>query len=220
MAHPEHGACPGRGRPRDPEIDTAILKATQRQLAAYGYERMSVEAIATEAGVTKPTIYRRWPSKADLATAALAAMQAQEPPPVTGCTRADVTAHLNHFRRSIERPLGMSMIGSLLVEEQYLPKLMDLFRQRVVQPRRRMLRLVLEEAQARGEIRPTADLDLVISTLLGAFYAQYLTGGSLPKDWAERVVDTLWDGIASAASAGERRPRKLVGPGGLAGTEH
>src|SRR4051794_10384858 len=55
------------GRPRSAHIDDAVLKATLRHLAERGYAGMSVNAIAAELGISKPTIYLRWPSKVDLA---------------------------------------------------------------------------------------------------------------------------------------------------------
>lgn len=55
---------PTRGRPRDPRTQSAILAATRTLLSTGGYEQSSMDAIAREAGVSRPTIYRRWPSKA------------------------------------------------------------------------------------------------------------------------------------------------------------
>ena len=49
---------------RDPQVDTQILAATRRLLVDRGYQRISMDAIAEAAGVSRPTIYRRWPSKA------------------------------------------------------------------------------------------------------------------------------------------------------------
>lgn len=192
----------GPGRPRDPAVDDAILRATLRQLAANGYGGMSVEAIAAEAGVTKPTVYRRWPSKADLATAALAVLQAEESPPARGEGRADLVALLATFRRSLLRPNGMSMLCTLLAEEERTPELIALFRERIVASRRRGVRDLLDAAWARGELRPDADLDAAVNALIGSFYARYLTGDGVPADWPERIVATVWGGIARDAGDG------------------
>ena len=67
----ESGPVVNQGSPRDHSIDQAVIQATQRNLAANGYHRMSLEGIAAEAGTTKATLYKRWSSKADLATAAM-----------------------------------------------------------------------------------------------------------------------------------------------------
>jgi AcrR family transcriptional regulator len=62
------------GRPRDQSIDRRVLDVARRHLALHGYESMSVLAIADAAGTTRQAVYRRWPTKADLATAAIASM--------------------------------------------------------------------------------------------------------------------------------------------------
>ncbi|MEB3023945.1 TetR/AcrR family transcriptional regulator [[Mycobacterium] crassicus] len=59
-------ASPGRGRPRNPRTEQAITEATRRLLARDGYDQVSIEAIAREADVSRPTVYRRWPSKTHL----------------------------------------------------------------------------------------------------------------------------------------------------------
>lgn len=184
------------GRPRDPGVEEAVLRATLRRMAADGYVRMSVDAIAAEAGVSKPTVYRRWAGKADLATAALALLRAEEPAPTGASARDDLAATLRNFQRSLLRPHGMAMIGTLLAEEAHNPELLALFRDRVVGPRRRMLREALDQAAAGGELRPGADLEAAVAMLVGAFYAAYLAADRVPDDWADRVVATVWDGIA------------------------
>ena len=62
------------GRPRDPAADRAILDATLHLLAEQGYQAMSIEGVAAASGVSRPTVYRRYASKADLVAAALAGL--------------------------------------------------------------------------------------------------------------------------------------------------
>jgi AcrR family transcriptional regulator len=187
------------GRPRAPATDERILDATYRLLAQHGYVRMSMDAVAVEAGVTKPTIYRRWPAKIDLAMAALVAYCDTSRPAIVGDTRADLVAEMEHFRRAIARPYGMSLLGTVLAEEHETPELLAAFRENLVVPRRRALRAILEAAQARGELRAGADVDLAANMLVGAFYAQYLAGSPFASDWSEKLVATLLAGLAIAA---------------------
>jgi AcrR family transcriptional regulator len=184
-----------RGRPRDASLDDRILDAALRHLAAKGYARLSIESIAEEAGVPKPTVYRRWKSKPDLATAALARLQSQEPFPLACTTRAELTRILENFRTNLLRPNGMAMIGTLLAEESHHPELLTFFRERIVGPRRRMLREALERGIERGDIDQKADLDCAVNLLVGSFYALYLTGRGIPKDWPRRTVGTVLAGI-------------------------
>ncbi|WP_405132841.1 TetR/AcrR family transcriptional regulator [Nocardia sp. NBC_01388] len=71
---------PARGRPRDAARDLAILDATLKLLVEVGYDQLSIESVATEAGVGKPTIYRRYPGKAALVAAAVDRRAASVPP--------------------------------------------------------------------------------------------------------------------------------------------
>jgi AcrR family transcriptional regulator len=184
------------GRPRCGATDEAVLMATLRQLATAGYSRMSVEAIAEEAGTTKPTIYRRWPSKAELVVAALARFQTTDVPRPTGSLRDDLVALLGDFQAKLLRPNGMAMIGTILVEERYTPELIRTFRKNIVRPRRAGILSILEAARDRGELREDADLDAAVNMLVGAFYARYLTGDGIPEDWGSRIVDELLVGMA------------------------
>lgn len=65
-------ARPRAGRPRDGRLDRAILEVTERLLMTEGYDDLTIEAVAEQAGVSRPTVYRRWPDKAHLVLAAVA----------------------------------------------------------------------------------------------------------------------------------------------------
>jgi hypothetical protein len=89
----------------------------------------------------------------------------------------------------------MSLLGTVLAEEHETPELLALYREHVVRPRRQAVRAVLERARERGELRADADLDLAVTMLIGAYYAQYLAGDPFPPDWAERGVDAILRGM-------------------------
>jgi AcrR family transcriptional regulator len=193
-----HDPASPRGRPRDLDADRRILDAALRLLGRDGYARMSLDAVAAEAGVTRPTIYRRYAGKADLAEAALAALAARRDeslPAETGDLRTDLVAHLRHFKEGVSRPFGVALVGTVLAEERETPGLLAMYRERIVGPRRRLIRGVLERAVARGGLRPGADLDAAVNALVGAFYAHYLVGAPFAADWEERVVETVVAGI-------------------------
>jgi len=183
------------GRPRETEIDERVLQATLQQLACMGYSRMSVDEVAKLAGTTKPAIYRRWASKEDLATAALARLQSEGMPQPTGDVRADLIAVLKDFQKKLMRPNGMAMIGTLLVEEQHNPELLKCFRERIVVPRRCGIARILSEGQASGQISAEADIEMASTLLVGAFYAHYLTGKPMPREFHVRVVDSVLAGL-------------------------
>ena len=171
------------------------MRAAMRVMARSGYSGMSIEEVAAEAGVSRPTIYLRYPGKAELATAALASYRDVGRPEETGDTHDDLVARLRHFRRGVERPFGMAMIGSVLAEEHATPELLSLFRERVVEPRRNEVREVLEHAHERGELRKDTDLEAAVNMLIGSYYARYLAGDPFPEEWPEAVVGTVLKGL-------------------------
>ena len=184
------------GRPRDPNVEQRLLEVTLQHLAREGYSRMSVDGIAEQAGVGKPTIYRRWKGKADLATAALGLLQVAEPDVDTGSTVGDLTGILVNFRRSLLRPNGLSLIGTVLAEEHHTPELLELFRQRIVAPRRQMIRTGLERARVKRELGPRADIETAVNMLIGAFYAHYLASPRIGVDYPAQLVAMVWTGIS------------------------
>jgi AcrR family transcriptional regulator len=185
-----------RGRPRDPGVDAAIVEAAVRVLRERGFAGMSVEGVAAEAGVGKAAIYRRYRDKADLAATAVTAVRDTGGPPDTGDARADLLERLRRVRAGIEAA-GMPMIGTLLVEEENTPELLERFRERSIRPGRQGGREILERARGRGEVREDADLDVALDMLVGSLFARHLAGQPFPPDWEQRVVDAVWRSIAA-----------------------
>ena len=184
----------GSGRPRNEAIDRAVIEAAQGHLARYGYEAMSLVAVAEEAGTTRQALYRRWPSKADLATSAITALDRDAAHPATGDPFADLVAELEAFRRGVSRPNGMSMVGTML-QDSVDPELRRLYRARIVRPRRARLRAILQRAVDSGALRPDADLDVAVTMLTGSWYGRELVGDPVPRHWARRVATLVWRGL-------------------------
>ncbi|MCW3002898.1 MAG: hypothetical protein JWQ20_2196 [Conexibacter sp.] len=186
MAEPSRGP----GRPREEGTDARILDATLRLIARDGYKRMTLRAIAAEAGVSKATIYLRWRDKADLATAAVALGPLTEAPGPTGRTREDLLAHLRWFRAASTRTSATGLVGACLMEEHHTPTLLQLLRERALVPRWTALRRILSTALEQGEVPAGSDVDALTDMAFGAFYAQYLRGAD-GEELDVRVVDTL-----------------------------
>lgn len=192
-----------RGRPRDPLIEEAILRAARYRLAVDGYTRMTIGAIAADAGVTRPTIYRRWSSKHDLVVDALdyafRAQQAANPPPDLDAMPAR-EAVIEAMRRLDPRQhdrTGIKLIGNVLAEAEHTPGLLELVRKHAVKPRRELLLDTLRAVQARGEIRPDLDLDVIGDLCMGSYFSAYLRAGEGGDDLPARVVDALWPAMRS-----------------------
>ena len=187
-----------RGRPRDPEVDQAILQTTLKLLTEYGYAGLSVERVAAEAGVGKTTIYRRYATKEELVAAAVGALKDElGPPPDTGDTLNDIVEMLVRSLEMLERGPGFAMIGALLVEERRNPGLIELFRQRIIRPRRDDVIMVLQRGVERGEIRADADLAVATNAILGAILANHIFGAPESAEIIQHTVDTIWQGLIS-----------------------
>src|SRR4051795_1529832 len=132
---------PARGRPQDPRRRQAILEAATYLLAEVGYDRMTVDALATRAGVSKPTIYRRWPGgKLEIVAEAIRCKRAEFGElPDTGTLRGDLMAMLGGVLDSIDAQLA----GGLLSHLRSSPELSDLIRNEVVNDERQRYALLL-----------------------------------------------------------------------------
>src|SRR5262252_4810882 len=104
------------GRPRSIECDEAIIEATIAEYAYNGIDGLSVDAVAARAGVSKATIYRRYPSKVDLVVAAATTICETSPKPDFGSLRADLTATLENLRAMLEDPVLGAVKRMLLVD--------------------------------------------------------------------------------------------------------
>ena len=105
---------PGAGRPRDPRIDAAILRATAELLVEIGYSSLTMAAVAERAGTTKTALYRRWSSKAELVHEAAfpAAPTAIETPP--GDITADIRAMIDAASEVFTSPLVRAALPGLI----------------------------------------------------------------------------------------------------------
>lgn len=173
-----------------------MLAVAASHLAQHGYEAMSLVAVAAEAGTTRQALYRRWPSKADLATAAIEALASSDPPSPSDDPFADLVAELQRFQRGVSRPDGLSMVGTML-NSATDPELVRLYRRRVVAPRRAALLDVLRRGQATGELDADADLEVAVTMLTGSWYARALAGRAVPSRWAERTATLVWRSLAA-----------------------
>ena len=188
------------GRPRDPEVDRAILQATLRVLTDRGYAGTSIEQVAAAAGVGKTAIYRRYASKPELIAAALGSLQDTGAPlPDTGSARRDMAEMLVQYHAAFARGPAFSMLGALLVEERRNPELFELFRERLMRPRRNDAMKLLRRGVARGEIRPDADLESAVYAMVGSILARHILGAPESREQIEKTVATIWRGLASEA---------------------
>ena len=186
------------GRPRSVEADAAILDATLDLLADVGYARLTMEGVATHAGVGKATLYRRWSSKVELILEAIRTMKASVPHPDTGDTRADLVAIVKAVVSRGSEPRSARISAALLAEVQRDPELAELFRQQFLVPRRLETEQVLQRGIARGDVRADIDPTLVLDQLMGSvFYRQLVLGQPLRVADVGPLVDQVLQGITT-----------------------
>ncbi|WP_037677762.1 TetR/AcrR family transcriptional regulator [Streptomyces griseus] len=185
------------GRPRDPAIDRAILEATLDVLRKNGYSGFSLEAVATGAGTTKPSILRRWPNRQHLIIAALVTVLVTPPVPDTGCTRCDLIVSLELLADALLRRVPPGVLAPLLADCSADPELRQHLTSALVQPARDAVAATVARAIDRGHLRPGLDADLVVDMLASVVFQGNMFGESrFPVDLAAHVVDVLLQGIA------------------------
>ena len=172
-----------------------ILSAAGRQLGELGYARMSLESVAAAAGTTVPSVRRRYRTKAELVAAVISSLRVEEPPVDASTPRAHALAVLENFHSNLRAVPALAILGSLLAEEERHPELLDLFKTRIVEPRRALLR----QALVAGDLPAPVELDALTSMLIGSCYARYVTVAGIPDDWPDRVLDAVWPPATSPA---------------------
>jgi AcrR family transcriptional regulator len=203
-AEPAAGSAQGepvkRGRPRSEAADRAIMAAATELLAERGLGGMSMEEVAARAGVSKATVYRRWPSRGALALDAfLAEFEEQQPVPDTGTFRGDLLGALRGWIRSVTKTAAGRMLSGLVAEAQRDPALGAAWREQVIEPLRARNTILVERAIQRGEIPPDVDPDVILDMMFGAAYHRLLQGHRpLTDQFARRVVDLIVAGVRAS----------------------
>lgn len=160
---------------------------------------MSIEEVASRAGVGKATIYRRWSSKGTLALDAFLAQTKQQlPPPDTGTLREDLQAALQNWVHTVTLTDAGGTVASLVAETQQDPELAASWRDRVVVPVRRMYTIVIERAIRRGEIPADTDADVALDLVFGAaFYRLLNRHRPLNEQFVRQVADVVTAGLVA-----------------------
>lgn len=193
------------GRPRDSDIDRALLDATLSELAALGFSRMSVEGVAARCGVGKPSIYRRYADKTALAIAALADLAAHDDPQATGDLVTDLTRQLEAADANLKRCGSVPLLGTLLAELDRQPKLIETYRRQLLQPRSEKLVALLAQARDSRLIAPDANLETASLMLLGFLSASYIASTTVNRARLRVAVELIVAGLRSDLRSAAKR---------------
>ena len=189
------------GRPRSIHADQAILQATLDLLAEVGYESMSIEAIASRAGVGKTTIYRRYTSKEELVADAIESLRDDLAIPDTGSFWGDMDILINNATKKIDSPLGRQTLALIISTASSNPQFAEVYWTKYTKLRREAFSKVLERAKSRGEIHKDADVDLIIDLVSGSlYYALIFKPTTEPVEaYMRRTMNLLLKGIGNGA---------------------
>jgi AcrR family transcriptional regulator len=180
------------GRKPDPAREAAILDAAEELLIQDGYERLSFEGVASMAGASRATIYRRWSSKQELVAATLSHRVAKKgAAPDTGSVRGDLVAAISAFA-STEADREADLIGGLIKAVRQDSELRQLMRENVVSGQWEHALPIVERGKERGELPDSADHRLLAEVGSALVYQRTLVyGESVDEDFVEHAVDEV-----------------------------
>lgn len=175
----------------------AILRATLDLGQEIGYAKLSMEAVATRAGASKQTIYRRWSSKAALLLDAMISLN--EPAldyPVDGDVVDDLRTQIRSTVDLMTRPPVGPLFKALIAEAQHNPQIAASLNERFITPQALKTVARLRIAREEGQLSPAFDLDLAMAILSGPLYFQFLIAQEpLTHAYVDRLLDALFAGL-------------------------
>jgi AcrR family transcriptional regulator len=170
----------GRGRPRDPETDNKITRAASELLLLRGFDKTTVDEVAARAGVGKATVYRRWPSKEDLAFAAMQSLYSDEFPEAdTGSIEGDLTATYGSIIAFVNTDTGASFLRMSIMESIRDERIAALYRAST-ERREEIARRTFQRAIERGEVRADINMDMAVQWLGVLLIMREVTGRPMP----------------------------------------
>lgn len=188
----------GRGRPREERVTGAVLDAVVELVAESGMGALTMDAVAARAAVSKPAIYRRWPTKQDLVIAAAESRIGPLAVPDMGDFRAELhavlTARMEAYRQpGIDRLLA-GVIGAT-GEEGAVREAFRAYSARVMSETRH----VLERGVARGDVRADADLAAAATLVASSLVFRLVAEQRMPDEGlVESVTDLIGRAVAAA----------------------
>lgn len=189
---------PDRTR-RSVQAEQATMSAVWKLCKEVGYAKLTIDAIAARAGVSKATIYRWWPSKgAILLDAFLAQMIGPAPFPDTGDIRADLRTQMIGSVNTLGGPESWPHYSALIGEAQHHPDLAEAIYDRLIGPLEQAAAERLRAAQRQGQIGADLDPDRIIDLVYGAlYYRKLLAREPADAQYIDKILTTAFNGLES-----------------------
>jgi AcrR family transcriptional regulator len=187
----------GRGRPRDPDTDIAILAAALDLFIERGVEGTSIEQVAKNAGVGKLTIYRRWSNKEDLIAQAIESARGDIPQPsladVADVPLAELIRQaLPALAQTLADPRFRALIARVFGSSVSHPQLMATYWEHYIQPRRQATGVLLERAKQDGTLAKDTDVEVLIDMMVGAVTYRLLQPEPLNHKGMRRYLEAVY----------------------------
>jgi AcrR family transcriptional regulator len=177
------------GRPRDVSADKAILRAAMDLFSEHGIEGASIGQIAKRAGVARTTIYRRWSSREDLIVHAIEHARNFPQELIEGLEKLPPSELVNlavkFAMETLTRPHLRRLAARLIGASPSHPALLSIYQKEYLQPRRSIVRRILEMARVHGLLAPDADTEILGDMLSGAMIYRLLFQ---PEERSEKKV--------------------------------
>jgi len=180
-------ALPTVGRPRDPRVDDAVRAATLELLVEEGYQATSMQAIARRAGVSAPTVYRRWANKAEVIEETVFPTPFIEPTETTGDLRRDLATYCRGIIEHLGDPAVRAAIPGLLTEYQTDPEMWQRLLRRSITPMRETFAAFLD----RTNRRPVGSVDVLFDVMIGSLFVRAINSGATGADEFAAEVATI-----------------------------
>jgi AcrR family transcriptional regulator len=181
-----------RGRKRDPSRDGVILDATLAVLAEHGYDGMTIDMVAAHAGSARATVYRRWPTKADLVLQAVGRLSVRDVDrdqlPDTGSLRGDMTAMILPLGDR-EQQVRIQAMAALLSVPKDDARLAQAARRAGIGPWIDVSRTLMQRAVDRGEFPEPANLDTLAEVIPMMCVARAVQQQPITRKFSLALID-------------------------------
>ena len=168
-----------------------VLRETYRMLSEQGFSGASIDAIAKQSGVAKTTIYRHWPSRANLLLDACSKMGSRIDPPETGSLKQDLTLLLTHLARELKTARWASILPSIVDAAERDPDVANVYKKLhgdLMTP----YRTVLLRAQERGELDKRFRIPDILAITVGPlFYRRWHSREPLNEKFVDATLQFL-----------------------------
>jgi AcrR family transcriptional regulator len=185
-----------RTRGRAERVVDRVLRAAAQELSRVGYAALRVEDVAARSGVNKTTIYRRWPSKAELVAATIKGMGPEAKAIDTGTLRGDLRASLLEELSQGTQPVGRGIMR-ILQSERTDPEV-DALARRLRDEQHDARVALVERGIARGELPKRVDPHLLVDLVSAPVLRRVFTFGEpVDEDHIDRVLDVVLTGVGA-----------------------